>query len=355
MKARPCGKIRPHCLGEPRYLHHHVQVRVRQAAEPSDLTAFLPRRKLELKQYQFGRSAVAVGRNRRASLVHGSWLLTRRALIATAGASIAAPAIAQVVQPFRFGLTPVFLTSDLQLLEALQKYLTTTMGVEVQLVLKRTYQEIISQLISGLLDAAWICGFPFVAYRRELELVAVPVWRGKSTYQSYLLVSADREASSIADLRGDIHAFSDPDSNSGYLVTRALLAERRIKPQDFFRRTFFTYGHRNVVRAVAAGLAQSGSVDGYVWEVLTETEPELTRLTRPAWRSEWMGFPPIATSMGNAASDGIRRFRHALLDMPNDPTGRSVLALLRLDGFTTGNPALFDSIASRVELVRAFG
>jgi phosphonate transport system substrate-binding protein len=249
----------------------------------------------------------------------------------------------------------VFLTSDLQLLEALQKYLTTTMGVEVQLVLKRTYQEIISQLISGLLDAAWICGFPFVAYRRELELVAVPVWRGKSTYQSYLLVSADREASSIADLRGDIHAFSDPDSNSGYLVTRALLAERRIKPQDFFRRTFFTYGHRNVVRAVAAGLAQSGSVDGYVWEVLTETEPELTRLTRPAWRSEWMGFPPIATSMGNAASDGIRRFRHALLDMPNDPTGRSVLALLRLDGFTTGNPALFDSIASRVELVRAFG
>lgn len=110
-----------------------------------------------------------------------------------------------------------------------------------------------------------------------------------------------------------------------------------------------------MVRAVAAGLAQSGSVDGYVWEVLTETEPELTKLTRPAWRSERMGFPPIATYSGNAASKGIRRFQRALIDMPNDPTGRSVLALLRLEGFATEDPSLFDSIARRVELVRALG
>lgn len=281
--------------------------------------------------------------------------LSRRAVLIGASSTLAAPSALRAQQPFRFGLTPVFLTSDLELLEALQHYLSTAMNMEVQLVLKRTYQEITSQLISGLLDAAWICGFPFVAYRRELELVAVPVWRGKPTYRSYLLVSADRDASSIADLRGDIHAFSDPDSNSGYLVTRALLAERRAKPQDFFRRTFFTYGHRNVVRAVAAGLAQSGSVDGYVWEVMTETEPELTRQTKPAWRSPWMGFPPIATSTGNVRSDGIARLRRALIEMPVDQTGWDVLALLRLDGFTPGEPALFDSIAARVDLVRALG
>jgi len=303
---------------------------------------------------------VVVGSDRRSSdrrsgASHGYQVPTRRTALVSGGAFFAAAAVARAEQPFRFGLTPVCLTSDLQLLEALQHYLTVTMGVEVQLVLKRTYQEITSQLLSGLLDAAWICGFPFVAYRRELELVAVPVWRGKPTYQSYLLVSADRGGSSITDLRGDIHAFSDPDSNSGYLVTRALLAERGAKPQDFFRRTFFTYGHRNVVRAVAAGLAQSGSVDGYVWEVLTETEPDVTRQTRPAWRSEWMGFPPIATSAGNAASEGIRRFQQALIDMPSDRTGRSVLALLRLDGFVTEDPVLFDSIARRVDLVRTLG
>ncbi|MDP3258579.1 MAG: PhnD/SsuA/transferrin family substrate-binding protein [Bosea sp. (in: a-proteobacteria)] len=265
------------------------------------------------------------------------------------------PPTVRAAQPFRFGLTPVFLNSDLDLLEALQKYLSAAMGTEVQLVLKRTYQEITSQLLSGLLDAAWICGFPFVAYRRELELVAVPIWRGKTTYQSYLIVSEGREASTISDLRGDIHAFSDPDSNSGYLVTRALLAENGVKPQDFFQRTFFTYGHRNVVRAVAAGLAQSGSVDGYVWEVMTETEAALTRQTRPAWRSDWMGFPPIATARENASSNNIARLRQALWGMPQDRVGREVLNLLRLDGFAPGDPSLFDSIASRVDLVRTLG
>ena len=99
---------------------------------------------------------MSVGLDRRAGSTQGNWVPTRRAVLTGGGASLAAAAVARAEQPFRFGLTPVFLTSDLQLLEALQHYLTVTMGVEVQLVLKRTYQEITSQLLSGLLDAAWI-------------------------------------------------------------------------------------------------------------------------------------------------------------------------------------------------------
>ena len=55
----------------------------------------------------------------------------------------------------------------------------------------------------------------------------------------------------------------------------------------------FTYGHRNVVRSVAGGLTRSGSVDGYVWEALSVTEPELTAQTKVIARSEWLGFPPM--------------------------------------------------------------
>lgn len=228
------------------------------------------------------------------------------------------------------------------------------MKSEVRLVLRRTYQEISSQLAAGQIDAAWICGYPFVSYGSRLALVAVPVWRGTKHYQAYLLTAAGRSAGGIEDLAGDTHAFSDPDSNSGYLVTRALLAERKLRPESYFARTFFTYGHRNVVRAVAMGLAQSGSVDGYVWEVMTETEPELTRNTQVIWKSEWIGFPPIATSAGFAGNERIRRFKSALRAMTNDDLGRRVLSLLRLDGFDEASPDLFKSIADRVELVRQF-
>ncbi|RXT45882.1 phosphonate ABC transporter substrate-binding protein [Bosea sp. Tri-44] len=282
-------------------------------------------------------------------------LPSRRQLLASMGAGLAGSAPALSTPRFRFGLTPVFLNSDLDLLDALQSYLARAMGMPVELVLKRTYQEITSQLISGLIDAAWICGYPFVAFRSELALVAVPVWRGRTTYQSYLLVGDARPAETLEGLKGDVHAFSDPDSNSGYLVTRALLAERRLRPQDFFRRTFFTYGHRNVVRAVSAGLADSGSVDGYVWEVMSETEPKLTAGTRPIWRSDWMGFPPIATTMTARDALATRRLRQALQEMPADPTGKVALRMLRLDGFAEGNPQLFDSIAARLETVRGQG
>jgi phosphonate transport system substrate-binding protein len=255
-------------------------------------------------------------------------------------------------QPFRFGLTPVFLTSDLALLEGLQTYLSESMGREVRLVLRRTYQEITAELVSGQLDAAWICGYPFVAYRDRLALVAVPSWRGRNVYQAYLIAGNDRRVANVDDLRGDTHAFSDPDSNSGFLVTRALLAVRGQRPEGFFARNFFTYGHRNVVRAVASGLARSGSVDGYVWEVLNEVEPELTARTQVVWRSEWMGFPPIATAAALAEAEQTRRFQTSLAGMSLHPTGRRLLAMLRLDGFAAANPALFDGIAQLVATVR---
>ena len=258
-------------------------------------------------------------------------------------------------QPVQFGLTPVFLTSDLELLSNLAAYLKRALNRDVQLVTRRTYQEITTLLVSGQLDAAWICGYPFVQYRAQLDLLAVPVWRGHPLYSAYVIVEASRTAETFDDLAGDIHAFSDPDSNSGYLVTRGLLADKDTSPEAFFRQSFYTYGHRNVVRAVAAGLAQSGSVDGYVWEVLQEVEPELTKKTRVVRRSELLGFPPIASRKARAGSRTSAELARAFLHMAEEENGRRVLSALRLDGFTASDPSLFDSIAAKVEDIRRRG
>jgi phosphonate transport system substrate-binding protein len=262
--------------------------------------------------------------------------------LATAYCSVAAGAAGR--PPIQFGLTPVFLTSDLELLTRLKSYLSRKCGTDVQLVQRRTYEEITSLLLSGQLDAQ---------YRSELALVAVPEWRGKPLYQSYIIVHADRKAVSIDDLKGDLHAFSDPNSNSGYLVTAALLAESHERPETFFKKTIFTYGHRNVVRAVASGLAQSGSVDGYVWEVMAELEPELTGKTRILRKSEELGFPPVACLRSNRDAPQIASLRQALLEMRDDDEGRQVLGLLKLDGFAEEPESLFDLIAAKMELVRS--
>ena len=50
--------------------------------------------------------------------------------------------------PLRFALTPVLLTSDLVMLEALKAYLAHAMGRPVHLVSRRTYQEITALLVT---------------------------------------------------------------------------------------------------------------------------------------------------------------------------------------------------------------
>ncbi|RIA55696.1 PhnD/SsuA/transferrin family substrate-binding protein [Dichotomicrobium thermohalophilum] len=288
-------------------------------------------------------------------------LLTRRALLRAAGGGVVcvlggtARARAEAAEEVTLGLTPVFLTNDLELLSTLRDYLTTALGQPVKPVLRRTYEEITTLLVSGQLDAAWICGYPYVAFRDQLGLVAAPVWRGKPLYQSYIIARADDPAGSIEELRGRVHAFSDPNSNSGYLVTTALLAKAGKRPERFFSRVFFTYAHRNVVRAVASGLAESGSVDGYVWEVMSKTEPELTRRTRVIRKSEWLGFPPVAAPVEAISAPRTKALQDAFTRMHDTPKGGKVLSLLRLDGFRRVPPSLYDPIAAKAKLVQRFG
>ena len=215
-------------------------------------------------------------------------------------------------EPVSIGLNPLFLDSDIELLSLLQTYLAAQLARPVQLIKRRTYQEITALLLSGQLDAAWVCDDPYVQHEDQLALLAVPLYRHEPLYQTYVIVSEGSKAQSFDDIRGTVHAFSDPDSTSGFLVTRSLLALRHTTPAQFFRTFFFTYGHRNVVRAVATGLAESGSIDGYVWDVMREREPELINKTRVVYRSEKLGFPPIVGLKSAQDSDWQTRFpRHS--------------------------------------------
>ncbi len=277
---------------------------------------------------------------------------TRRqalALIATAFAA-ASPAWAQT--PIRLGLTPVFLDNDGEVIERLRAALVRGTGRPIELVQRRTYQEVTGLLLEGGVDAAWLCGFPFLQHEARLALLGVPVWRGAPLYQSYLIVGADDPATGLSDLRGGTHAYSDPDSNSGWLVTVSDIVRMGEAPEAFFARTLFAYGHRNVTRAVAGGLTRSGSVDGYVWEALAAVEPALTARTRVISRSERLGFPPFVTRREAVADPAVTTLQAAIFGLNTSPEGQEALRLLQLDRVEAGTPSLFDGIRSRMRDVQ---
>lgn len=256
----------------------------------------------------------------------------------------AAPAVSAQDEAVRIGLTPVFLDDQVGFLENWRVYLAAKVGRQVRFVQRGNYREITQMLREGRIDFAWVCGYPWVMNRDELRLLAVPVFRGKPTYQSYLIVPAgDVRARSLADVRGKVFAFSDPDSNSGYLYPVFALQEMGEQPGGFFARTFFAWAHRNVVESVALGLAQAGAVDGYVWEALHILHPELTRRTRVIAKSPEFGFPPLAARR-SIPQEKFQAVQDALTGMASDAEGARLLRTLNLDGFMPGTPQLFDGI-----------
>jgi phosphonate transport system substrate-binding protein len=281
--------------------------------------------------------------------------IARRDLIVGFGAAafLGTKHATAATETFSFGLTPPFLDNDIELLTLLERYLAQRLERPIALVKRRTYHEISAMLLSNQLDAAWICDDPYVQYRNQLTLLAVPLYHHRPLYQTYVIVNEASRAQVFDDIRGTVHAFSDPDSTSGYLITRWLLALRHATPAQFFREFFFTYGHRNVIRAVGSGLAESGSIDGYVWDVMREREPDLVRKTRIIYRSEWLGFPPMVAPNALANEPAVKAFAAALLDAPSDPLGRQILAILALDGFTTGTPDMYQSTLDKWLVVKA--
>ena len=59
--------------------------------------------------------------------------------------------------------------------------------------------------------------------------------------------------------------------------------------------------------------------------------------------------------LASASPARLALLREAVTSMSRDTEGQKVLALLRLDGFVAGDPAFFETIAAKVELVRRFG
>lgn len=244
----------------------------------------------------------------------------------------------------RIGITPVILDQQINFLNKWKSYLETHLKQPVEFIQKDSYGKITTHLLKGELDFGWICGYPYVQHKAMLDLIAVPVYKGKPLYQSYLIVSnTDTSTNSLLDLKDTVFAYSDPDSNSGYLYGQYTLTKAKIDPDTFFKKTFFTWQHKNTVEAVAVGLAQAGIIDSYIWETMKKQQHPLIEKTRVAHKSSEFAFPPLVTTK-NAPPHLKKIFLHTLLSMEQKPQGQRLLEELNIDGFIPGNDQLYDDI-----------
>jgi phosphonate transport system substrate-binding protein len=199
-------------------------------------------------------------------------------------------------------------------------YIGKKSGHRVQLIQRRTYDEVNALFPKGEIDLAFICTGPFAASREKFgfEALATPQVRGQPYYQSYLIVHKDSPHQKFDDLRGRVFAFTDPDSNTGAMVPRFWLAQIGETPESFFSKTIFTYSHDNSILAVAKGLVRFS--------------PAYTSKTRVIRKSQPFGSPPLVAS-DRLKEDVRSRIQELMLSMHTDREGKRILESLLIDRF----------------------
>ncbi len=218
-------------------------------------------------------------------------------------------------------------------------------GRRVIFLQRRTYAEVNALIEKKEVDLAFVCSGPYVAGKDRfgLEILAVPVSHGRSVYYSYIIVNKDSTAGSLSDMRGKTFAFTDPDSNTGYLVPTYMLAQQGETPGSFFKHTLFTNSHDNSIKAVADGQVDSASVDSLIYDFLyTAGDPNAAR-TRILTKSSPYGIPPVVVHP--ALNNNLKlQLKAALLSLHQDPEARKLLDKLQIDRFQEGDPGMYDSV-----------
>ena len=173
-------------------------------------------------------------------------------------------------------------------------YIGRNLGMEAQLIQRKTYSEINELFGKGEIDLAFVCSGPYANGKEKygFQLLSTPTVHGSHFYQSYLIVNEESPHHSLEDLRGLVFAFTDPDSNTGKLVPTYWLMKMGERPESFFGRTIYTYSHDNSILAVAKGLVDGAAIDGLIWEYYHHKKPIFTARTRIIRKSEPYGLPP---------------------------------------------------------------
>jgi phosphonate transport system substrate-binding protein len=227
----------------------------------------------------------------------------------------------------------------------LLKYIEKKFGVKVTLVDKGSYAEINQWLKSGEIEAAFVCGGPYVDGHDEfgLELIAMPQVNGAAAYYSYIIVHKDSPAKGIEDLRGKVFAFTDPQSNSGKLAPTYLLSSINETPETFFSKDVYTNNHDTSIRAVADKIVDGAAVDSLVWDYMDKTEPQVTSRTKIIWKSESYGSPPFAVRR-DIPEESKQKLRDIFLGIHQDAEGQEILKNMMIDKFVAGDDSAYDTI-----------
>ena len=170
-----------------------------------------------------------------------------------------------------------------------------------------------SDLEDGTLDAAFLCGLPYVRLRGLEALVAPAEGGGDPVYFSDVVARPGEQAGALEEFAGRRLAVNEPDSHSGYNVILATLARRGV-PVGTFSEIVQTGSHAASLAAVTEGRVDAAAIDSHLRAALGSDGLATIERLGPS------PSQPLAAGLGLAHAERDR-IREVLTGLPAGEAG----------------------------------
>ena len=134
-------------------------------------------------------------------------------------------------------------------------------GLTIEANVGTDFAAVREAMCAGQAHIGWLNTFNYVLANEVcgVDVGLVTERFGSTTYTGQIIVGADSGIETLQDLEGKVMCWVDPNSTSGYIIPRIMLAAEGIDPDTAFARTLEAGSHNNVVIQVYNGECDAGA------------------------------------------------------------------------------------------------
>ncbi|AHJ14370.1 phosphate/phosphite/phosphonate ABC transporter substrate-binding protein [Sulfurospirillum multivorans] len=251
------------------------------------------------------------------------------------------------------GLTGTVLKDDLKNFMDWEKYLEHKISdFDVQIRFSKTYAEMNQLIKEHKVDVAYVCNSSYTKLDKEGtgKILAIPIFDGSDQYYSYIIAKKSTSVDSLADFKGKIFAFTDPESNSGATAPSYYMLSHGMDPKTFFKSYIYTYEHGESIKAVIDGFVDGASVDSIVYTRFAQKHPDqIGQLKVVQILGPYTNSPIVTRS--SLPQKKFEELQNAFITMHQDAYGQSILEKLSLDRFDLPSGQDFSNVAKMLEVI----
>lgn len=235
--------------------------------------------------------------------------------------------------------------------DGLVKHLEKSLGIKIEFKTSTDYAGVITGMQFKHVDMAYFGPKSYceASRRAGAEAIALEVGQdGTKGYHGLIITRKDSGLKSMADIKGKVWAFTDPNSTSGTLVPTVHFNQKmNIDPQKYFSKVIYSGSHEASILAVKSGKIDAASTNdldmlrgnGKHWN----QDQDFNLL----WTSELIPGSPLAVR--SDLPESLKMAIKGALISYDDPAG---LEKLKVSGYVQVNDKVYDPIRALIEAKR---